>query len=216
MQNIAHWKPGGVIPGFCFSNFIKTQKSIHLMSCKKLMQFDLRTIEEHTGCIPWILRTPYSVKLFSSLLLTEAFRNPRICGKPWSTQKRYSFLQRFSGVQESTHFSHTQSVQLKAMPQWLQGLNIHFKSQWIPNCTRKITHRHTDTQTHINCWYTVCYLVSEYLNFHLLNYNVEETRSHWTPGHPGALHQLPQSEWEVFFQGFLCIPIRWIYWVSVK
>jgi hypothetical protein len=61
------------------------------------------------------------VKLLSSVLWTEAFRNTRNRSKPWSTQKGHSFLQRFSGVQKSTTFphetEHTQSVRLKAMPQ---------------------------------------------------------------------------------------------------
>jgi hypothetical protein len=60
------------------------------------------------------------------------------------------------------------------------------------------------------CWYTVRYLVSKFPHFHLLNYNVEQTRSHWTPEHPGSLHQFPQSEWEVFCQECLWIPKQWI------
>jgi hypothetical protein len=69
MQNIAHWKPGVVIPGFCFAIFIKRHKlsqvlarasndqCIHFMSTKKLIEFDPRSIEEHTGCTPWMLST---------------------------------------------------------------------------------------------------------------------------------------------------------------
>jgi hypothetical protein len=110
----------------------------------------------------------------------------------WGT-KEYSF--------SSWNWTHTLSVTQGCASKWIQGLNIHCKNQWIPNWTRKITHTHTHThtQTYANpkCWFTVHYLVSKFLNFHLLNYNVEHTRSHWTPLHPGALHQFPLSEWEV-------------------
>jgi hypothetical protein len=52
---------------------------------------------------------------------------------------------------------------------WLQGLNTHTKNQWIPNWRRKITHTHTHTTTytHTMCRYTVGYLVSKFLNFHI-------------------------------------------------
>jgi hypothetical protein len=40
---------------------------------------------------------------------------------------------------------------------------------------------HTHAYTHTKCWYTIRYLVRKFLSFHLLNYNVEQTRSHWTP-----------------------------------
>jgi hypothetical protein len=145
MQNIAHWKPGGVIPGFCFSNFIKTQKSIHLMSCKKLMQFDLRTIEEHTGCIPWILRTPYSVKLFSSLLLTEAFRKPEFVENHEAPRKDIHFCKDSLGYKR-VHISHTHSqcnsrLCLSDFKAWTYILKV---SEF------QIAHEksHTDTQTH--------------------------------------------------------------------
>jgi hypothetical protein len=163
-----------------------------------------------------MLSTPYSVKLLSSLLRTEAFRNSRNCGKPWST-KVHSFPPRFSGV--SWKIAHTVSETQGCASKWIQGLNIHSKNQWIPNWTRKSTHTHTHTQTHKDtqkCYYTVGYLVSKFLNFHLLNYNVEQTRSHWTPGDPGAVHQFPQSECEFLFQGFLWIPKHWIYSMSLK
>jgi hypothetical protein len=151
------------------------------------------------------------MKLLSSLLWTEALRNTRNCGKPWSTCNGHSFPQRSSGVQKSSHFArdlNTQSVWFKFVPQsdlkaWTYILKIS-EFQIGQEKANRDTHKHTNT--HTKCWYTVCYLVSKFLNFHLLNYNVEQTRSHWTPGHLGALHQFAQSEWEVFFQGFLCIP----------
>jgi hypothetical protein len=104
---------------------------------------------------------------------------------------------------------HTQSLLLKAVFQsdfkpWTYILKIsEFQIQ-----QENLTHAHT--HTHTKCWYTVRYLVSKFLNCHLLNYNFEQNRSHWTPGHLGALHQFPQSKWEFFSQGFLCIPKQWI------
>jgi hypothetical protein len=140
------------------------------MSTKKLIHFDPRTIEEHTGCTPWKLNTPYSVKLLSSLLWTEAFRNTRNWRKPWSTRKGHSFRQRFSEVQKCTSFphgtEHTQSVRLKAVPQsdfksWTYILKI---SEFQIEQEQSHTHTHTNTYTHTKCWYTVSYLVSKCLN----------------------------------------------------
>jgi hypothetical protein len=174
------------------------------MSTKKLIHFDPKTIEEHRVCTPWMLNTPYSVKLLSTLLWTEAFRNTRNCSKPWSTRKGHSLLQRFSGGTKEYTFSswnwtHTFSVTQGCASKWIQDLNIHSKKQWIPNWTRKLRHTHT-THTHTNtkCWYDVRYWHCKFLNFHRLNYKFEQTRSHWTPRHPRALNQFPQSEWEVF------------------
>jgi hypothetical protein len=103
-----------------------------------------------------MLTIPYSVKLLSSLLCTESFRNTRNCSKPWSTQKGHSFPQRFSGGTKEYTFSHgtehTQSVWLMAVPQ------SDFKA-WAYS----LTHRHT--YAHTKCWYTFCYLVSKFLNF---------------------------------------------------
>jgi hypothetical protein len=78
------------------------------------------------------------------------------------------------------------------------------------------SHTYTETHTHKMCWFADRYLVKKFLNFHLLNYKVEQMKSHWTPGQPGELHEFPQSEWEVFFQEFLWIPKQWIYSMSVK
>jgi hypothetical protein len=127
-------------------------------------------MEEHTGCTPWMLSTPYSVKLLSSLLWTESFRNTRNCSKPWSTRKGHSFPQRFSGVQRSIIFphgtQHTQSVRLKAVRQsefksWTCILKFH---EFQIEQEKSHTHTHTHN-THIHkqkCWYTVCYLGSNF------------------------------------------------------
>jgi hypothetical protein len=166
MQNIAHGKPGGCNSRLLFSQFINTHKFserleraanwpiYHLKSAKKFMHFHLRTIEEHTGCTPWVHITPYSVKLFSSLLWTEAFRNTRNGSKPGSIRKGHSFPQRFSGVQNSTPFphgtEHTLSVRLKAVPQsdfdsWTCILKI---SKFQIEQEKSQTHTHTQTHTH--------------------------------------------------------------------
>jgi hypothetical protein len=188
------------------------------MSTKKLIHFDLRTIEEHTDCTPWMLSTPYSVKLLSSPLWTEAFRNTRNCSKPWSTRKGHSFPQRFSGLQKSTPFphgtEHTQAVRIKAVPQnEFKACAYILKISEFQIVQEK---SHTHTHTYTKFWYAVDYLVNKFLNFHLLNYKVEQMRSHWIPGQPVALHEFPQSEWEVFFQGSLCIPKQMINSMSVK
>jgi hypothetical protein len=115
-----------------------------------------------------MLSSLYSVKLLSPLLWTEAFRNTGNCGKPWSTLKGHSFLQRFSGVQKSTNFLmelNTQSLRLKAVPQsdfktWILILKI---SEFQIEQEKAQTNTHTHTQT--KCWYTVCYLVRKFLNF---------------------------------------------------
>jgi hypothetical protein len=69
---------------------------------KKLMHFD-EDNRSTPGYTPWLLNTPYSVKLLSSLLWT-AFRNTRNCGKPWNNGKQHAFPRRSSGAQNSTHF----------------------------------------------------------------------------------------------------------------
>jgi hypothetical protein len=153
-----------------------------------------------------------------------SFQEHEKLGKPWSMWKGQSFPQSSSVVQKSTTFphgtEHTQSLPLKAVPEsdfkaWTYILKI---SEFQIEQEKSHTHTHTHTHTYKNTkwWYTVPYLVSKFLNFHLLNYNVEQTRSHWTPGKSSALHQFPQSEWEVFFQELLCLPKKWIYSMSVK
>jgi hypothetical protein len=119
----------------------------------------------HTGCTPWMLSTPYSVKLLSSILWTEAFRKKRNCSQPWSTEKGHSFLQRFSGVQKSAPFSHgtehTQSGIIKTMPQ----SEFRLKHTFYKSVNSKLNKKnHTHTHTHTTCWYTVHYLVSKFLN----------------------------------------------------
>jgi hypothetical protein len=111
-------------------------------------------MEEHTGFTPWMLTTPYSLKLLSSLLWEEASRNTRNCSKPWSTQKGLSFPKRFSGIQKSSTFphgsEHTQSVWLKAVLQSefkgityvLNLVNSKLKKKNLTN-----THTHTNTHT---------------------------------------------------------------------
>jgi hypothetical protein len=117
-----------------------------------------------------MLTIPYSVKLLSSLLCTESFRNTRNCSKPWSTQKGHSFSWRSSGVQKSTTFpqgtEHLQSALHKAVSQsefkaWTHILKI---SELKIEQEKSQTHTHTHTYTHAKCWYTVHYLVSKFLN----------------------------------------------------
>jgi hypothetical protein len=165
-----------------------------------------------------MLSTPYSLKLLS-LLWTEVCRNTRNCGKAWSSQKGHSVPQRVSGVQKSPHFL----MKLNTPSQCNSRLRLKQTSRvehtfWksVNSKLNKKNHTHTHTHTQSKCWYTVCYLLSKVLNFHLLNYNVEQTKRHWTPGHTGVLHQFPQCKWEDFFQGLLCIPKGWIYLMSVK
>jgi hypothetical protein len=171
------------------------------MLTKKLIYFDLSTIEEHTGCTPWMPSTHYSVKLLSSLLWTEVFMNTRNCSKLWSTRKGHTFPKRFSMVQRGTAFphgaEHTQSVWLKAVPQSdFKGstyiLNTsEFQIEQEKSHTQTHTHADACTYTHTKCRHAVHYLVSKFFIFNLFNDKVEQTRSHWTPGQPGALHQFP-------------------------
>jgi hypothetical protein len=94
----------------------------------------------------------------------------------------------------------THSVTQGCDSKWLQGLNIHCKYQWIPNWTRKMTHMHTNTHTyaHPKCRYTIHYLVSKFLNFHLLNYNVEQPKS-LNPKTPWCTPSIPT----IWMRGFL-------------
>jgi hypothetical protein len=180
-------------------------------------------MEEHTGFTPWMLTTPYSLKLLSSLLWEEASRNTRNCSKPWSTQKGLSFPKRFSGIQKSSTFphgsEHTQSVWLKAVLQSefkgityvLNLVNSKLKKKNLTN-----THTHTLGHTQTKVLIYSSSTSDQISSLHLLNYNVQKVRQHWTAGQPGALHHFPQCEWEVFFQGCLCIPKEWIHSMSVK
>jgi hypothetical protein len=147
-----------------------------------------------------------------------SFQEHEKLGKPWSMWKGQSFPQSSSVVQKSTTFphgtEHTQSLPLKAVPE------NNFKS-WtyilkISEFQIEQENTHTHTYTSPKCWYIVLYLLSKFLNFHLLNYNVEQTRSQWTPGQLGALHQFLQSKWEVFFQAFFSLPKQLIYSMSEK
>jgi hypothetical protein len=183
------------------------------MSTKKLTHFDPRSIEEYTGCIPQMLSIPYSVKLLSSLLWTGAFRNTRNWSKPWSTRKGHSFLLRFSGVQKSIPFpygtEHTQFVRLKAVPQ-----------SELKACTYilKISEFQIEQEkshTHTKCWYTVRYLVSKFPNsiYWISRFSIQEVIEPQDTLVPSINSHNP---YEVFFQGFLCIPKQWIYSMSVK
>jgi hypothetical protein len=159
---------------------------------------DLKTKEESTGYTPWMLSTPYSVKLLSSFLWTEAFRNTRNGENHEALGKDIHFHKILWGTKEYTfsHWTeHTQSVRLKAVLQceFKAWKYIRKISEFQMEQEKSHTLTHTHTYTHTKCWYTVRYLVSKFLNFHLLNYNIEPTRSHWTLGHPGALHQFSQS-----------------------
>jgi hypothetical protein len=139
------------------------------MSTKKLIHFDLRTIEEHTGCTPWMLSTPYLVKLLSSVLWTESFRNSRKCSKPWSTSKTFISAKILLGTNtyyiSSWNWTNTVSATQGCDSKWIQGLIMHCENQWIPNWTREVTHTHTQTHTytHTKCRYTVHNRVSKFL-----------------------------------------------------
>jgi hypothetical protein len=129
MQNIAHWEPGGCYSSLlCSSLHQNTQthtlsgksltvtRRIHFMSPSKLIHFDSRSTLAHTRYTQWLLSIPYSVKLLPSLQWMAAFRNTRNCGIPWSTPEGHSFLQRFSGVQNSTPFTHgTKHIQMEQL-----------------------------------------------------------------------------------------------------
>jgi hypothetical protein len=141
---------------------------IHFISTKKLINFDLKTIEWHTGYTPWMLCTPFSVKLLSSLLWTEAFRSTRNCGKPWSTQRGHSFGKDSLGY-KGVHFFSQNWAQTVSATQgftstWLQGLNTHSKNQWITNWTRKITYTHTHTHIQTHKVLIYCSLSSEQIS----------------------------------------------------
>jgi hypothetical protein len=183
------------------------------------MHFDPRTIEEHTGCTPWMLSTPYSVKLLSSLLWTEAFRNTRNCSKPWSTGKVHSFPQRFSGVQKSRRFLHgtkpTQSLRLKSVPQsefkaWTYILKIsEFQIE------QEKSHTHTDTHIQTHKVLICCSLSSEqFLNsmYWITTLNRQEV----TEPQDSLVHSMISHSLNVRFSFMdLCIPKEWIYSLNV-
>jgi hypothetical protein len=140
-------------------------------------------MEEHTGFTPWMLTTPYSLKLLSSLLWEEASRNTRNCSKPWSTQKGLSFPKRFSGIQKSSTFphgsEHTQSVWLKAVLQSefkgityvLNLVNSKLKKKNLTN-----THTHTLGHTQTKVLIYSSSTSDQISSLHLLNYNVQKVR----------------------------------------
>jgi hypothetical protein len=115
----------------------------------------------------------------------------------WGT-KEYNF---------SSWYWIQQSVLVKAVPQSESKACTYI----LKISEFQIEQEKSHTHTHTKWWCTVRYLVSIFLN-----YKVEQMRSHWTPGHPGSLHQFPQSVWEVFFQGFLCTPKQWVYSMRLK
>jgi hypothetical protein len=97
MQNIAHWKPGFVIPGFWIPNFLKTHivslgvarhqsdQCIHFISTKKFMHFDLWSIDYHICILHECLSS-----LFSEIVIISpvkrSFQDTRNSRKPWSIQ----------------------------------------------------------------------------------------------------------------------------------
>jgi hypothetical protein len=83
----------------------------------------------------------------------------------WGT-KEYSF--------SSWNWTHKVSATQGCL--WLKvksRFDIHSKTQWIPNCTRK-----NHTHTHTKWWYNVRYLVSKFLNSIYWLYFIELGKHH--------------------------------------
>jgi hypothetical protein len=158
----------------------------------------MRTIDQHQGILHDCLILPTQWNCYH-LSCEQLLGTPEIVENHETMGNNMHFHEDPLGHKTvhifSWNWTHKITVTLVCASRRLQGLNIHSKNQWIPNWTRKITHTHTHTHTYTKCWYNIRYLLSKFLNIHLLNYDVWQTRSHWTAGHSGALHQFPQSKW---------------------
>jgi hypothetical protein len=107
-----------------------------------------------------------------------------ISAKIFSGTKQYSF--------HLCNWTHLVRPTQGSWSKWL--LQSHYKLV-MANWTRNITHTQTHPPPpHTKWWYPNCYLVNEFLNFYLLNNQVEQdqkslnTKTSWsTPSIPTAL-----------------------------
>jgi hypothetical protein len=146
----------------------------------------LRSNLAHTRYTQGMLSIPYSEKFLPSPQWTAAFRNPRNCGTPWSTQE-YSLRDKMVHLSFMELNTQNQSESRLFFKVTL-GIKLSFTHQWWQieqEISYRCTHTHTHTHTNTKWLYPNCYLLNKYLNFYLLNSNDDQdqkslnTRTPW-------------------------------------